>query len=117
MVPPWWFVGVSLAASAFYAWKAVAIFDVSTKGKDWSWWVHQVWLNFLGAITGWAALWVSSYALRTSLARDSFLVDGWIFGTLAVSFVGVTGYLPRAMVGVSGAFGRIIDKLLPGKGE
>lgn len=117
MVPPWWFIGVSLVASAFYGWKAVAIFGVAKDGKDWSWWVHQVWLNFLGAIAGWAALWASSWALAGSLSKDPFRIDGWLFGTLAVGFIGITGYLPRAMVGVSGAFGRIVDKAFPGKGE
>lgn len=112
-----WFIGISLVASAFYGWKAVAIFGLATSGKDWSWRVHQVWLNFLGAIAGWAALWASSWALGASLSRDPFRMDGWIFGTLAVGFVGITGYLPRAMVGVSGVFGRIVDKLSAGKGE
>ena len=62
---------VALAASVLYGWNAVAIHSPPRKkAKDRSneeskeelvypiaWWWHQRWLNFLGALVGWLALW------------------------------------------------------------
>jgi hypothetical protein len=52
---------VGLAASSFYAWKAVEIFTdtndpyIQKKNNLRSWRLHQRWLNFVGSLAGWAA--------------------------------------------------------------
>jgi len=112
MLPPYWFIGVSLAASVFYSARAFAIFHVSGKDEDWSWWVHQVWFNFLGAIVGWAALWLLISKLRSTAATESVQIDGWDFGLFVVAFIGVTGHLPRTLVGLVVAPGELFSRLV-----
>jgi hypothetical protein len=36
--------------------REVKISDTQSADTHWSWWLHQVWLNFAGSVIGWSAL-------------------------------------------------------------
>ncbi len=95
---------IAVAASALYGWKAVEIFtDVPSQRSrpPAAWWWHQRWLNFLGSLVGWVALWILGRKLVPCVAgRCNPGLEGSyaLLGFLA--FVGVTGYLPYGVVGI-----------------
>lgn len=95
------FLVVALGASVFYGTKACEIFEVSDAGKPRSWKVHQFWLNFAGSVVGWLALWTviprALTCVRDSCAPQLSASDVALF---FVAFVGVTGFLPVAVVGL-----------------
>lgn len=97
-----WFLVVAGIASAITAWKAFDGFAVPTTGKSLAWWVHQVWFNFAGAFVGWTAAWVVGRKLWTCLPNccDTTLLK-WPDAALAfLAFVGITGHLPFATMGL-----------------
>lgn len=117
-VPTVVFWVVALVVSVLYGWNAAAIFtDVSLREVKpaKAWWWHQRWLNFMGSVTGWTALWLLFRRLapclfqecKTQLASASGSASRLDAGDAAmafVAFVGITGYLPFAVVGlISGA--------------
>jgi hypothetical protein len=97
---------VSRVASLLYARNAIAIFtNVSAEDAKarpaWRW--HQRWLNFAGSMFGWASLWLlvrrlcrfAGFCSAEPASLDLSL------GVLAfVAFIGITGYLPFAAVGL-----------------
>jgi len=107
MIPPLWFFLVAAIGSVFYAKWAFAIFSVNTADKHWAWKVHQVWFNLLGSATGWAALWFLYLSLNTQ-----GLFNLWNLGLLLLAFVGITGHLPKTIVGLVLAPGEIFSKAL-----
>src|SRR5574341_945803 len=94
---------IALVASLLYGWNAVAIFKAHISGLDQkppaAWWWHQRWLNFLGAIVGWTALW---FLLRKFggciLSPCGSDPTAWDVVAAFVSFIGITGYLPATVV-------------------
>jgi hypothetical protein len=105
-----------MVASGFYGFAAISIFHVSTENKPWSWRVHQLWLNFLGALCGWTALFVLVHKLGLAFREggsNHFAASD--FGLFLVAFIGVTGYLPRTLVGVAAAPSEVLAKLVAGK--
>ena len=102
--PPWFAISfwtMALTGSAFYGWKAFEAFEVTTTGKKWGWWVHQVWFNFLGALAGWLAAWVVVQDAWPCLGSACTASFGWSNGILVcIAFVGITGHLPFAAAGV-----------------
>lgn len=113
MFPPWFIAAfwlVALVASVLYGWKAVEIHIGVTnispeKQPGPAWWWHQRWLNFLGSLVGWLALWFTIGKLwPCAIAPCSGPLTLWDAVIASVAFVGVTGYIPMAVVGfVSGA--------------
>ena len=95
---------VALLFSGFYGWFHVTIFmggkedtycsdrqKDKDKGKQrhWSWWFHQVFVNFFGSLTGWAAAY---YLIFCRIPKtENHLIDAFF---LLVALVGVFGYLP-----------------------
>lgn len=67
--------------------------------------VHQYFLNFLGSILGWILLWIVFPNLKDSiqhLPSATFNFKDIILTILA--FIGITGYLPVAFVGLAFSF-------------
>ena len=112
---PLWYVALSMVASGFYGFAAISIFQVSTDNKPWSWRVHQFWLNFLGALCGWAALFMLVYRLSPAFRGSDNQIAASDFGLFLVAFIGVTGYLPRTLVGIAAAPSEVLAKLVAGK--
>lgn len=67
------------------------LLTIFSKPKDsqyhWSWWFHQVWINFAGSVIGWAA----GYYLIFCRGKIENLGDDFL---LLVAMVGVLGFLP-----------------------
>jgi hypothetical protein len=92
-VSPWYFFGPALVVSALYGYFAVRVFQVARPTKNIPWGIHQFWFNFVGALAGWAALWV--LAPETWLEPSPTVTVTWGSAALAVvAFAGVTGHLP-----------------------
>jgi hypothetical protein len=108
--PPWWYTIPAILFSLFYGLSAFKIFDAPTCGKHWTWVIHQIWFNLLGAATGWSALWV--LYLRAA-HQDPF--DIWNLLLFVLAFIGITGHMPRTIVGLVLAPGEIFAKLVGGK--
>ncbi|MGA7769271.1 MAG: hypothetical protein WCA27_23955 [Candidatus Sulfotelmatobacter sp.] len=111
---------VGLAFSTFYSWYAITIhlatkdqpygqLDTPCKPRQsppphWSWWAHQLWFNFFGSATGWAALaYLVYYRVPSFHQPNGWKVD---FGLADVFFVllallGITGILPWRLFNTS----------------
>jgi hypothetical protein len=109
MIPPWWFIVLGVVASLLYTGFCFSIFGESVAGKVWPWRIHQAWFNFLGAASGWAFTW----ALIVSQS-DGFHVDGWTILLFLFAFIGVTGHMPRTVMGLVLAPFDLIGKLSKG---
>ena len=106
------FVLIAAAGSLFYGLKACEIFGVSTEGKGWSWEVHQLWFNFIGSVAGWALLWTVGHRVHTLVTGTGLAAVP--FGDLIlflVAFVGVTGHLPYATMGVIQGLKDLVAKM------
>src|SRR5262249_22593851 len=64
----------------------------------WSQYLHQFWLNFAGAFTGWVVVWL---LWRKFGAEKPPEFGAWDFIGVLVALVGVTGHLPMAAVGLA----------------
>src|SRR5438128_683644 len=86
---------IAVSVSIFYGVRGLNIFNVGTQDWSKSEWCHQIWLNFVGSIAGWAVLFpivVKLYRLiATDTAADFGIWDGIAF---LIGFVGITGHLP-----------------------
>jgi len=117
---------VALTASVLYGWNAVAIHSPPRKeAKDRSneeskeelvyppaWWWHQRWLNFLGALVGWLALWFLGRKYVGCLFNACTVVpDAWDVTAALIAFVGVTGFLPGTFVSFLSSFSGLAAKL------
>ena len=107
---------VALVASLLYGWYAVAIFKVPMETREhkpppaWDW--HQRWLNFLGAIVGWLALWLLLRKFGGCVfSQCSADIGAWDVVGALVAFVGVTGYLPNSVVSLVSGLGGLAGKL------
>lgn len=118
---PWIFWTIATVASVLYGAFAVAIFVRPAERPPTAWLWHQRWLNFVGSMTGWLALWLLFVRHCGWPVQSCGREPGWwdAIGAL-VAFVGVTGYLPFTIVGlISGAralsmkAGSLVEKLLP----
>lgn len=103
-------VVVGLLFSLYYGLKAPTIFRADISALPASGKFHQFWLNFLGSVLGWVLL-------GFGLARVFQCVDGcsspiglWDAVLLFGGFVGVTGHLPVATVGLIQHFVRLVEK-------
>jgi hypothetical protein len=52
----------------------------------WSWWLHQIFINFLGSMIGWAAAYYLINQGKVDTLADAFL--------LLVALAGIFGFLP-----------------------
>jgi len=103
---------LALAASVFYGATACSIFDVSTSGKRWPWKLHQFWLNFAGSAVGWIALWSLIPRVLGCLSQSCSVDVSWSdVAVFFVAFVGITGYLPAAVVGLALSVKEIASKV------
>ncbi len=105
------FALVAIACSCWYAWYAVTIhvskswqLDTLCEPRNippphWSWWAHQMWLNFVGSLTGWAAVAYFVFYRVHSFKRQLEMCGKMDFGVadgffLLVALLGITGLLP-----------------------
>jgi len=111
LVVTYWFV--AFAFSAFYGWYSVTIhvrkdrqLDTWRSPRDtpsphWSWWFHQIWLNSVGSVAGWAAVFYLVFC-RLPLFKNGkaeFGLSDAFFALLAL--LGVTGLLPWRLFNTS----------------
>jgi hypothetical protein len=94
-MPHWiWFAYsmVAFVASCWFGWKATTIFEVPVL-EGWSAKrTAQFWFNFVGSITGWAALFFVAY--RVVIDGDLHHFEVWDALGVLVAFLGITGHLP-----------------------
>lgn len=103
---------LAITASVFYGLKACVIFEVPTCGKTWPWKLHQFWLNFAGSAVGWIALWSLVPRVIGCFAHGCSAELTWSdVGVFFLAFVGVTGHLPVAVVGIAFSVKEIASKV------
>ncbi len=107
---------IALLASVLYGCFAVAIFKAHIAEREErppkAWWWHQRWLNFLGALVGWLALWFLLRKFLGCLFGDCRVdLGAWDVVGALVAFVGITGYLPNAIVSLVSGVGALAGKL------
>lgn len=104
-----WIVGaIGLIASVLSGIFACQIFGVATTGQSLSWKLHQFWLNFVGSATGWGA----ALILGSRIAYQVSELSAVDFGLALVAFLGITGYLPLATVGLIRAIQNIASEAM-----
>jgi hypothetical protein len=105
-----WFI--ALAASLSYGYWAPEIFQVKATGK----WpqpsrVHQLWVNFFGSVVGWATLYyLLEMRLRVFDKVPNTAPGAIDIALLLVAFLGVTGHLPYAFVGIASALDALVGR-------
>jgi hypothetical protein len=108
----WAFLIVALIASGFYGGNAWYIFVSSEPPSGAQWW-HQFWLNFAGAIVGWAAVWLLLRKFGTCGANECVKDVGVLdLVVTLIAFVGVTGHLPNVAVSLVSGTARLAGKLV-----
>src|SRR6266446_6977071 len=110
---------VALIFSVFHGAMAADIFMSADarRDKSWAWHVHQFWLNFCGSVAGWAALWFIIEKLGALFTPPRSAAPQWSDAALFfLAFLGVTGYLPFAIVTSVQAIKELISKI-PGLGK
>lgn len=122
-----WFWIAALLASFFYGWKSLEIhlpsaFDKHGHGKkdnpihDYppSWRLHQYWLNFLGSLVGWLALWylLKRYDLCLFSSSCNSSPNAWDIGASLIAFTGVTGHLPGTVIPLFMSLNSLLTELV-----
>lgn len=99
----YWFFAI--LASAWFGQHAVVIFITDPKSRRhesvWQW--YQRWLNFVGSISGWIALWIvgKKYFDYVFLSASAPTFNAWDVLGCFIAFVGITGHLPFLVVSVT----------------
>jgi hypothetical protein len=92
------FWSVAFIISGFLGWFCFEIHNLSQSSYKWPAFIQQVWLNFIGAIVGWTAVWLlvrQWWTIPPATARMT-VSD---LGLALTAFIGVTGYLPFTVIG------------------
>ena len=120
-VPGWFeiaFWSVAVVVSLFLGFFCFAIHGLDRKSYKLPAKIQQVWLNFVGALVGWMALWFlvrqwwGAWSLP-SLYPEVPVHWTWAdFGLALVAFVGISGYLPYAVIGAIQSSVALIRSLL-----
>ena len=102
---PWWlgapYWTLAIILSAFYGWKARDIFQVKRPDESWAYLAHQAWFNSVGALSGWAALWLEAVRISWYATTGAQLQFGLTDVVLSIiAFIGVTGFMPTTIVGL-----------------
>jgi hypothetical protein len=103
-------VFVGLLFSLYYGFKAPAIFRTDISALPASGKFHQFWLNFLGSALGWLLLGFGLARVLQCVGGCSNPIGLWDAVLLFGGFVGVTGHLPVATVGLIQHFVRLVEK-------
>jgi hypothetical protein len=104
------FIVLALIASAFYGYFGQTILGNGGKhqtplserksnnsdGHHWSWWIHQIWINFAGSLIGWSALYCLIFC-RDSVNKLT-VAEGFL---MLVAVVGLFGFLPWRLYNVN----------------
>lgn len=110
----WIFWLIALAASLCYGYWTPEIFQVKATGK----WpqpprLHQFWVNFFGSLVGWATLYyLLEMRLRVFDKVPNTAPGAIDIALLLVAFLGVTGHLPYAFVGIASALDAVVGRAL-----
>jgi hypothetical protein len=103
----YWIVAVS--ASAFIGLYCMEIFEID--GVTGPRLLQQQWLNFLGALIGWAVLWplgLRYVGCLSATGCPGTAADGWTLLAALVAFLGITGYIPYTVINtITGAIGAL----------
>jgi hypothetical protein len=106
-----WFA--ALVFSSFHGWFAVTIHVVGGKKRTycserqnpellqhhWSWWLHQIWLNFFGSLVGWAtAYYLIFYRYSRTPSPEINYADVFF---ILLALLGVCGFLPWRLFNTS----------------
>jgi len=104
---------VAILFSIFYSIKAFEIHKVTRSKDDKSFLFHQYWLNFLGSLVGWTILWIVLPNLVSGIEHKctNYISVKEIF-LLIGAFLGITGHLPMALVGLALSFRTLVDKFI-----
>ena len=96
---------IGIIFSIFYGLGAVYIlggYETKTKAqkemKDYTvaWWVHQIWINFVGSLIGWSAMYL--------ILRDVFTNAPLVWQHIVLFLIGalgISGFLPHFLWRVS----------------
>jgi hypothetical protein len=109
----WLFVVLGVGASVFYGVAACSVFGVTSQGRSRAWRIHQFWLNLLGSAVGWVAAWAVLGAVAECQATAcSLSLSPSAVAVFVLAFLGVTGHLPAALVGLVGGIAELAAKLV-----
>lgn len=101
----------ALVASTFFGLKTFEIWSIDATNMDWPTRFWQHWLNFLGSLVGWSAGWPLVERLHVCAVYECGLqITLGAAMLFIVAFLGVTGYLPYAMVGLATHIGDVVRK-------
>ncbi len=102
---------ISLVLILFYAIKAYDIFAPAEKPNE-AQKIHNYWFNGLGALIGCVLLWTVIAKFWYSIEHhDTSILTSGDYLTLLFSFIGITGFMPVTVVGITQSLGQLINKL------
>src|SRR5690242_11582128 len=95
----WAYAALALVASLGCGLFCFEIHGIAVPPRTSATYAHQAWFNFLGALVGWVAAWpVLSNVVACAQGGCAPVVSWSMAGLAALAFVGVTGYLPYAVM-------------------
>jgi hypothetical protein len=114
------FSTIALLASFLIGWNCFEIFapdwwwglSLEERKKKWKLHWFQRWFNFAGSLLGWAVLWLllrRVWMTYISAANPGALTLLDLLGAM-VALIGITGWLPRTVMGFITSFERIFEK-------
>lgn len=109
------YVAAALVISLFYGGFAERIFWDEEKRKQdhikhgLAGHLHQFWLNFFGSVAGWLTLYLFIMALQNVKIQNLTFVH---LSFLLVGVVGIVGWLPSMLLGVTNAIASAVAKLI-----
>jgi hypothetical protein len=118
-IPVWFeivFWSFALAVSAFLGGLCYEVHRLYRQDK-WPREIQEMWLNFVGAIAGWIALWLLVrqwwgiwWVASVPPVPIHLSVSDYVLGLVA--FVGISGYLPYTVIGSLQIFVPLVHKLV-----
>lgn len=107
--------------SLFYGVGGVWIFQRSNEKPfedkykyNYFWWLHQVWINFLGSAFGWFMLFLFYLSVSQNGVADVINNFNWQYaGTLLLAIIGMMGFLPATIWNLINSISTIIDRFFP----
>ena len=107
------FASIAVLFSLFYGLSVHEIFRVTKLGVPISFRFHQFWLNFVGSLFGWGALWFVAKEVMSAIVSESIAFVSLKFCTLAfIAFIGITGFLPFTVNLLITRMHEVAEKLL-----
>jgi hypothetical protein len=109
----------ALCLSLFYSLKAFKIHltheglvNQQRKNKNYAWFFHQWWFNFIASLIGWGLIWMLLPSLILIICQQKSGTLSFVdILLLIIGLLGITGHLPLTIFGIAKNTDALISKV------